>query len=216
MENREDKNKEKVWHGEAIAPETERTLLDLRQKLILEGFYLGGGTGLALHFGHRRSIDLDFFSADLFNEDDLLRKVEQMKDVSLVEKHKYTLHAGILGTKVSFLGYEYPMLFPLESFSEVAVADARDNACMKISTIMSRGKKRDFIDLYVVSQRYGLEHLGELFKQKYAKTHYNFQSVLKSLAYFQDAEEDPMPDMLAPISWEEVKEFFRKAVPSLR
>lgn len=41
--------KEKVWHPEVLAPETEHTLLDLHKKSILQDFYLAGGTGLALH-----------------------------------------------------------------------------------------------------------------------------------------------------------------------
>lgn len=209
-------NQGKVWHRGAIASEAERTLLDLHRRSLLGEFYLAGGTGLALHIGHRRSIDLDFFNSNTFDEDKLLKKVEQMTGVSLVEKDTQTIHASIQGTKVSFLGYDYPMLFPIESFAEVAVADARDIACMKISTILSRGKKRDFIDLYVAAERHGLQQLTEMFRRKYERTHYNFQYVLKSLTYFDDAEGDPMPEMLAPVSWDKVKRFFEKEVPALR
>lgn len=208
---------EKVWHPEAIAPEAERTLLELQEQSILRDFYLAGGTGLALQLGHRRSIDLDFFSDKNFDEDALLREVDGLQDVSLVEKDKRTLHASIQGTKVSFLGgYDYPLLFPLCSFQRVSVADARDIACMKITTLMSRGKKRDFIDVCAASRDYGLKQLIRLFEEKYARTRYNPEHVLKSLTYFEDAEWDPMPEILIPISWEEVKQFFRKAVPPLR
>ena len=208
---------EKVWHPSVIAPEAERTLVGLRQHSILSDFYLAGGTGLALQLGHRRSIDLDFFSSKGFDEDALLRQVEQLPDVSSVEKNKHTLHASIQGTKVSFLGgYDYPLLFPLRTFQQVSVADARDIACMKITTLMSRGKKRDFIDAYAASREYGLKTLIGLFEQKYAPTHYNPEHVLKSLTYFDDAEGDPMPEMLVQLSWEESKQFFRKAAPPLR
>lgn len=165
---------------------------------------------------HRRSVDLDFFSQRLFSEDELLTKVEKMSDLSLVEKHKHTLHAIIQRTKVSFLRYEYPLLFPPESFCGVDIADAKDIACTKVSTIMSRGKKRDFIDLYVAADRYGLQHVLALFKKKYARTRYNLQSVFKSLTYFEDAEDDPTPDMLVSLSWDQVKQFFKKEVPLLR
>lgn len=205
-----------MWHRAAMAPEAEKTLLDLHRQSILSDFYLAGGTGLALYFGHRRSIDLDFFSSTLFNEDILLKKVEKLSEVSWVEKEKNTLYATIDGTKVSFLAYEYPVLFPFGDYLGVKVADVRDSACMKIGTIMSRGKKRDFVDLYVISQRYALQNLLELFKQKYAKTHYNPEFILKSLVYFEDAEDDPMPEMLAGISWEEVKRFFKEHVPPLK
>ena len=86
---------------------------------------------------------------------------------------------------------------------------------MKISAIASRGTKRDFVDLYVVSQHFGLEQSLEWFKKKFAQTNYSIVHVLKSLTYFEEAERDPMPDMLVPLSWEGVKQFFREEATRL-
>jgi len=135
---------------------------------------------------------------------------------SLVAKAPHTLRANIRGTKVSFLGYEYPLLFSTALFAGVPVADPRDIACMKISAIASRGTKRDFIDLYLTSQRFGLVELLGLFQRKYARTGYNRPHILKSLTYFDDAEKDPMPHMLVPLDWDAVKLFFRGEVPRLK
>ena len=52
------------------------------------------------------------------------------------------------GVKVSFLAYQYPLLYPLQEFLGMKVADPRDIACMRISAVASRGTKRDFVDLY--------------------------------------------------------------------
>jgi hypothetical protein len=79
---------------------------------------------------------------------------------------------------------------------------------MKLSAIASRGTKRDFVDLYVLAQQYGLDQLLIWFQKKYVQTNYSMVHVLKSLAYFEEAEQDPMPDMLVPLSWDEVKQFF--------
>jgi len=113
---------------------------------------------------------------------------------------------------VSFLGYAYPLLFPEIRFLEVAVADLRDIACMKVSAIASRGTKRDFIDLYVSAQCIGLTEVLHLFDRKYAQTHYSRIHILKSLTFFDDAEKDPMPHMLIPLDWGEVKQFFLREV----
>ena len=122
----------------------------------------------------------------------------------------------ISGTKVSFLAYEYPVLFPQSSFLGVAVADPRDIACMKISPITSRGARRDLIDLYAAAQLHALPELLRLFHQKYARVNYSQVHVLKSLTYFEDADKEPMPEMLAPITWAEVRSFFlREALPLL-
>ena len=204
-----------VWHREVITASTEATLRTLRDAHIVDRFYLAGGTGLALQFGHRLSLDLDFFATVQFDEETLLQRVHKLEEFSLVAKAPYTLHTTIGATKVSFLGYAYPVLFPEIRFLEVAVADLRDIACMKVSAIASRGTKRDFIDLYVSAQRFGLTEVLQLFDRKYAQTHYSRIHILKSLTFFGDAEKDPLPHMLMPLAWEHVTRFFREEVPGL-
>jgi hypothetical protein len=203
------------WHPEVINPPVERTLRDLCQSPLLTPFYLAGGTGLALHLGHRRSVDLDFFTPETFSEDALLQRVQTLGKFSLVAKEPGTLHAQIGGTKVSFLAYTYPLLFPCAAFLDVKVADPRDIACMKVSAIASRGTKRDFIDLYAVAQRYGLPQILKWFNEKFAVANYSSVHLLKSLTYFDDAEKDPAPDMVVPLAWEEVMQFFTREVPRL-
>ncbi|MDA2938121.1 nucleotidyl transferase AbiEii/AbiGii toxin family protein [Acidobacteria bacterium AH-259-A15] len=205
--------KQKAWHREVITPAVKVTLKNLHRKSVLRSFYLAGGTGLALHLGHRRSVDLDFFSSEPFDQERLLQKVLKSSAFSVMAKDSQILHTQIQGTKVSFLGYPYPVLFPFQSFLDVNVADPREIACMKISAISSRGTKRDFVDLYVASKRYGLKQLLESFKEKFAEVHYSTVHILKSLTYFDEAEKDPMPQMLIEMSWEEVKQFFTNEVP---
>ena len=198
----------KEWHREVMSDATEAALRSLRDADVLDRFYLAGGTGLALHFGHRLSRDLDLFAPDLFDEQSLLQHVHRVSGFSLVAMELHTLHTVIQGTKVSLLGYAYPVLFPLTHFLEVAVADPRDIACMKISAIASRGMKRDFVDLYASAQQFGLGDLLQFFERKYAQTRYNKLHILKSLTFFDDAEKDPMPHMLIPLDWKQVKQFF--------
>ena len=201
-------NKEHVWHREVIGQQVERTLRDLRECGVLDRCYLAGGTGLALHLGHRRSQDLDFMSPEPVAPDALIQKLQKLAGFGLESQAPNTLHATIRRIKVSFLAYPYPLLFSFMIFLGVKVADPRDIACMKLSAIASRGTKRDFVDLYVVSKQYDVSQVLEWFKQKYAQVNQNVMHVLKSLAYFEDAEKDPMPDMLEPLSWGEVKRFF--------
>ena len=118
-------------------------------------------------------------------------------------------------TKTSFPGYNYPVLYPLGSFHGIQVADLRDIASMKISAVASRGSRRDFVDLYAVSQKHELEKLLQTFRRKFAKVNYSMVHVLKSLTYFEDAEQEPMPDMLVPLVWANVKQFFCREVPPL-
>jgi Nucleotidyl transferase AbiEii toxin, Type IV TA system len=203
------------WHREVITPQVQATLALLRDAGLGERFYLAGGTGLALQLGHRLSHDLDFFAADLFDEESLLQRLQALSDFVVVEKAPHTLHTTIQGARVTFLGYAYPVLFPFASFLNVGVADPRDIACMKVSAIASRGTRRDFVDLYMAAQRFGLANILQWFDLKYAKTGYNRLHLLKSLTFFQDAEKDPMPHMLVTLDWDEVKQFFIQKVPRL-
>ena len=204
-----------MWHDNVISAETEGALRALHEAQLLDRFYLAGGTGLALQLGHRLSRDLDFFSLDHFDEEVLLQRIQRLAEFSLTAKAPYTLHTAIQGTKVSFLGYAYPVLFPIMPFQNVAVADPRDIACMKVSAIASRGAKRDFVDLFACAQRFGLKEILQLFDRKYAQANYNKIHILKSLTYFADADKDPPPDMLEAFEWGAVKQFFLAEAPRL-
>jgi predicted nucleotidyltransferase component of viral defense system len=205
----------KTWHAEVMSPQVADTAERLVGLEALRNFYLAGGTALALHLGHRRSVDLDFFSADSFDEDALVATVQALPEFSVVAKSTQTLYLHVSSTKVSFIGYSYPLLFPLEPFRGLAVAEVRDIACMKLSALASRGSRRDFVDFYFVAQRYGLPQLLEFFQRKFAHANYSVIHVQKSLVYFADAEKEPMPDMLLPLSWEEVMAFFCREVRKL-
>ena len=204
-----------VWHPSTLSPALLQTLAALDKASLLLRFYLGGGTGLALQLGHRRSQDFDFFSFDSFDSESLLLRLERLGDLSVTARSAQTLHVEFRRAKVSFLGYAYRLLFPPQLFQGVQVADGRDIACMKIGAIAGRGAKRDFVDLYAASRRYGLAHLMELFQKKFSEANYSGVHLLKSLTYFEDAEKDPAPDMLIAASWEEIKKFFLREVPPL-
>jgi len=204
-----------VWHSEVITAPAGATAHALVRASVLTGFYLAGGTGLALQFGHRRSDDLDLFRADAFNEEDLVQQIRQTGEFTVVAKAPHTLHILMGGVRVSFLAYEYPLLFPPQEFLGMKVADPRDIACMKLNAVASRGTKRDFVHLYEAATRFGLSRLFAWFEQKYAGSRHNPVHLQKSLVYFRDAEKDPMPDMLISLSWQEVKQYFCAEVPRL-
>jgi hypothetical protein len=204
-----------MWHPEVITEAVEQTLLALQRVSALTNFTLAGGTGLALDLGHRRSIDLDLFTSGLLETEVILGKLEKLHGLQISARDAETLHVNIGETKVSFLAYRYPVLFPCQAFMDVEVFDPRDIGCMKVSAIAGRGAKRDFIDLCALSQHYELGQILTWFKEKYARANYSMVHVMKSLTYFEESEQDPMPDMLINLTWDDVKQFFIKEVPRL-
>jgi hypothetical protein len=107
------------------------------------------------------------------------------------------------------------LLFPLRRFDALEIADPRDIACMKVEAIAHRGSRRDFIDLFVAGRELGLPNILQWFSRKYASVAYNRVHVLKALAYFADAEEEPLPHLLVPLEWSAVKGYFTSEVPRL-
>ena len=100
-------------------------------------------------------------------------------------------------------------------FDGLAVADPRDIACMKLDALANRGTRRDFVDLYLLAETYGLPLIFEWFATKYASVSFNRTHLFKALTYFTDAEQDPMPDMLVPLGWATVRQYFLTQAPLL-
>jgi len=198
---------------EIISAKTTDDLEILKKAGILKGFYLADGTGLTFQLEHRLSIDLDFFTGKDIDTKILIQNLKDLGKLSVEKEAQDSLTGNFNTTLISFLKYDYPCLFAFKEIYGIKVADARDIGCMKIDAISSRGTKRDFIDLFFICKSVlPLARLLNLFKKKYSSVNFNMVHILKSLIYFDDAEKDPLPRMIKPISWDEVKGFFVKEV----
>lgn len=199
-----------------VLPPGGKPVLELLGRLA-QGFYLAGGTGLALQIGHRISGDLDFFRAEAFEPQILKDRLAATGRFTIVSEAEGTIHGVLADTKVSFLRYVYPLLFPTRQLAGVEIADPRDIALMKITAISSRGSKKDFVDLYFICQEYPLDLLLNLFKEKYKSIDYSMYHILRSLAFFDDADHEPDPLMLKPWDWQAIKKYFgEKAVKAMK
>lgn len=197
-----------------LSKPTRKNLELLGELSFTQNFYLAGGTAVALYFGHRLSFDLDFFTTNSFDSEELTAILKQ-KGLIVEQIHKDTLLGKLNGEKVSFFYYQYPLLDKQTVWNNIQVASLADLAAMKVDAISSRGKKRDFIDLYIIQKKISLSKAIDYYENKYHTLANNILHILKSLSYFTDAEEDEMPQMIQMISWEEVKTFFEKEVQTL-
>ena len=189
----------------AINKETRGVLEKIGSAGFAKKFYLAGGTALAIQLGHRESIDLDFFSTKKFLPREIKDELSSRGNLIVDYENEKTLDGSLDNVKVSFFHYDYRQLYPLIAFGKINLADERDISAMKIDAISSRGSKKDFVDLYFLLKKYSLPELLEFFEKKYLGIQYNKLHILKSLAFFEDAENDPMPVMLQDTAWEEVK-----------
>lgn len=188
------------------------TLELLRQLSVVPEFSamrLVGGTSLALQYGHRTSVDLDFFGTfdSELSFSIILRSYGRLAIVKETSKIKVYLLDGI---KVDFVHYDYPWLESPLQVDGLTLATPPDIAAMKVNAIEGRGSKKDFIDLYYLLQRYTLVEILEFYKQKYPE-HSVFRALM-SMSYFDDADMQPTPRMFTDVSWDEVKEYIQSQV----
>lgn len=194
-------------HIEVLEPGTEPILTALSATLsdVAPGMYLAGGTALALQLGHRISVDLDYFSPDPLPPQ-LDELIARAGEAHVVAREPRTLHAVIGNVQASFFQYQYPLIGEVAQEGSVRLASIEDIAAMKIDAASSRGSKKDFVDLFFLLREHTISELISWFEAKYAHVSFNRAHILKSLVYFEDAEHEPMPRMLIPVSWDEVKE----------
>jgi hypothetical protein len=176
-----------------------------------EGFYLAGGTALALQLGHRDSIDFDFFKSGDFDTEKLFARLLEAIGPSVVkvQEERDTLGVVINGRiKLSIMRYPYPLLKPLVGADALDLASIADIGCMKLSAITGRGTQKDYVDLYFILQRIPLKELLVLCSVKLPQLDRGL--ILKALAYFDDLEPEPIMYMTGQnIDFEVVKRFLR-------
>lgn len=193
-------------HKEVLDPKTEKILDTLGSVEQLRQFYLAGGTGIALHLGHRRSIDLDFFTPQEFDGEALKTALSKVGRLRILYENHHTLEVSLNDVKISLFFYPYRLIFPTSNFGNINVADLRDIAPMKLTAISQRGSKKDFVDLYFLLKNYSLPELLDFFERRFRGVEYSTMHLLKSLSYFDDAEDEPMPSMIRGMDWGEIKE----------
>lgn len=182
------------------------------------GFRLAGGTALAIYMGHRKSEDFDWFTEKPIRDAyGLAREIEERGfQWTTDEVDRGTLHGRIQGIRVTFLEFRYPLLAEPTVWDDfhTHLLSLDDIACMKLSAIAQRGARKDFIDLYALLESHrDLPNLIDLYRRKFEMD--DIGHLLYSLSYFEDAEREPMPEMLWDIQWNEIKDRLRGYVESL-
>jgi len=203
----------------------EDFILSYNQKKILKnisflkryGFYLAGGTALALQFGHRTSQDLDFYTKKHFDPIKLTKEFEKVfkKDLKTSRTAKDTLWIKIKNTDLSFFRYPYSLIRSLVSYKTVKLASIDDIIAMKIEAIITRGKKRDFVDMYFAIKKYGIKKVLSFFKEKYPEA-FNEYNCITGLTYFKDAEEREQGRkriyIYSNVDWRGIKKYITEEV----
>ena len=189
---------------QAVTPHTLELLKTLSAEPELNGMRLVGGTSLALQYGHRQSIDLDFFGHINVGQDELVAKLSETGSLTVTNRTPHILQTIINNVKVDFVEYGfYKWIDQPIIEAGICLASDKDIAAMKVNAIMGRGSKKDFIDLFVLLQHYSLSDILQFYKLKYPE--YSEYRALLSMTYFEDAEMQDTPKLFIQDSWEDIK-----------
>ncbi|MEK7622092.1 MAG: nucleotidyl transferase AbiEii/AbiGii toxin family protein [Patescibacteria group bacterium] len=171
-----------------ILTETQSKLLPI-VKLFSKKFGLVGGTAIALHLGHRESIDFDLFNFDEFNNYSVKMKITKHRVIDTILVNKKGEYTFLIDqVKFTFFQFPYQINFS-ESFDGIIkLPDLLTLAAMKAFALGRRAKWKDYVDLYFILRANhtvseittkGREVFGNEFNEKIFRT---------QLAFFEDID----------------------------
>lgn len=197
-----------------IESDTLELLRGLMAEPLLAETRLVGGTALALQYGHRNSIDLEFFGKLPEDKDEEFREMLRHYGNVVILKEAKTIKCYLInGIKVDFVNYKYSWIDEMICDDSLILASPKDIAAMKINAVEGRGTKKDFVDIYFLLKKYTLNEILAFYELKYPE-HSQFRALM-SLSYFEDAEQQPIPKMFITAKWEDIKEAILQEITKL-
>jgi hypothetical protein len=183
-----------------ILPKAQRKLWNELSEVPRE-FVLYGGTALALHLGHRNSVDFDFFGSRRLDIAKIERDIPFLKGADIIQREKNTLSAIVDRggpVKVSFFGVpNLPRLSPplVAEDNGLGVASLLDLAGTKASVVQMRAEAKDYIDIdaLMATGKVDLPRALSAAQKLYGST-FNPQITLKALSFFDDGDLRQLPD----------------------
>ena len=153
-----------------------------------KGFYLAGGTALALQLGHRESLDFDLFSYKGFKNDDILKDLIDLgyRDIeSVIDKlDEYTIF--INSVKITFLRYPFKIK-GIQKEGNISLTTPIVIGAMKAYALGRRGKWKDYVDMYILLKEYSIKDIIREAKDIYG-TIFSERMFLQQLCYFKDID----------------------------
>jgi hypothetical protein len=175
----------------------------------MHDFMLAGGTNLALLLGHRKSIDLDFFSYKSFDSISLAEYLKEKYELKISDiRSANTVKGFINGVKIDIIAHIYPLVnepFVIDGY--IRLYSMWDVAAMKLAAISDNGTRlKDFVDIACLSTLMSLTDMLNSYLKKYRNA--NQLHVLRGLSYFDDINFDVNIELANKhrFSWKKIQE----------
>ena len=180
---------------EAVDDSTLELLKSLQSKEYLKGFFLTGGTALALYLGHRKSVDIDLFSNFGFDASQMLENINHDFQFQLFYSSTNTIRGSIGNVKADINAHRYPYIKEPVIYDNFLILSVEDIIAMKLNAIMTSGQRvKDFIDIYFLLDKYDIADMLRFYNVKYSRV--NDALLLKSLIYFDDVDNSDWPVLI--------------------
>lgn len=172
-------------------------------------FYLVGGTAIALHLGHRRSIDFDLFKFSPIKPKSIIQTISGFEYKYIIAR-RVTEQLNVTINDVKFTFYQYPFKINAAEYLEdiLRLPNLLDLAAMKAYALGRRSKWKDYVDLYfILKEHFSIQQISErttwLFGQLFSEKLFRAQ-----LSYFDDIDyTEPVEFLVQPVPIDEIKSF---------
>jgi len=176
-----------------VLPAAQREIWPRLRALPQLSFVLYGGTAVALYFGHRESLDFDFFRAEPLDKSGLRKALPLLSNATIIQDGIDTFAVSVAmpagPVKLSFFGgIGFGRVSdPLQTADgNLLVASIGDLMATKLKAILDRAEARDYRDLAAMlrhgaSLERGLATFKAMFKGEPA-------TVLRALGWFKDGD----------------------------
>lgn len=200
-----------LMDGHFLPKSTRDRLRQIALQPWSQDFYLAGSTALAVHIEHRRPHGLDLMSrhSRLVSPErrDLMGHLSEAR----LEVEVETARDGYLdlrcsdGIPVRLYHYPYPLVEPTVLVDGLAMVSIVDLALMKLGAVISRGARRDFVDLFLLCRSRPLDSILARSQEKFPKVRDFPLQALKGLADYRGVSGEPMPKLEVPLSWSDIE-----------
>lgn len=181
-----------------ILNDKQKELLPLMAKFRRE-YYLVGGTAIALHVGHRCSIDFDMFKLSAINHKKNLERINESGfPYKVTRRVSEQMNLVVSDVKVTFFQYPFD-IEPTEKLeSYFRLPSLIQLAAMKAYALGRRSKWKDYVDIFFLLKNYftiseiskcATEIFGELYSEKMFRT---------QMCYFEDVDYSEEVEYLIP------------------
>lgn len=171
-------------HKEILTKEQEELLPIIKQ--FSSDYYLVGGTAIAFHLGHRRSIDFDLFTQKSFDNTKIIRKIRRSTIINrIITDEPDQLTIILNSVKMTFFCYPFSIVHRNKFENIIALPNLLTLAAMKAFALGRRPKWKDYVDLYFILKHYSVNQIVKE-SQKIFNSEFNERLFRSQLTYFDD------------------------------